>query len=301
MKASPGNAVPVGRAGPLAAAAKFAVGLCCRTVSNLAQWCGVLMRPPRAKIPPVPTAAIVGIVGTLVVIVAAMFLIDSPAREWARLLPSWFENAFEQITNAGYSGWFLVPGGVAVLLLAAVASPSLPRPTQGAIGTLAARFGFVFLAIGAPGLFTTIIKRVIGRARPYVDVHGSPFTYMPFAWRPEYASLPSGHAATAASAAIAIGAVWPRTRPLMWLYALIVMFSRVVVLAHHPSDVIAGALVGCVGAELVRRYFAARCLVFSPRDLSPYPGPTLRRIWAAARQVAAGRRKKRQPVESPPD
>ena len=49
----------------------------------------------------------------------------------------------------------------------------------------------------------------------------------------------------------------------MWLYALVIMFSRVVVLAHHPSDVIAGALVGAVGAALVRRWFAARRLVFS--------------------------------------
>ncbi len=106
-----------------------------------------------------------------------------------------------------------------------------------------------------------------------MDVHGNPFTYMPFAWRPEYASLPSGHATTVAAAAMAIGAIWPRARPVMWLYALVIMFSRVVVLAHHPSDVIAGALVGVVGAELVRRSFAARRLVFSPRDLTALSGP----------------------------
>ena len=67
---------------------------------------------------------------------------------------------------------------------------------------------------------------------------------MPFVWRPEYASMPSGHATTAASAAIAIGAIWPRARGVMWFYALTIMFSRVVVLAHHPSDVIAGAFYG---------------------------------------------------------
>ena len=288
MNAPSGNAASAKRAAPPAASAKFTGGLGRRTVSNLAQWCGVLVRPPRAQIPPVPAAAIGGIVVTSAVIVVTMFLIDTPARDWARHLPPWFKDAFEQITNAGLSGWFLVPSGIALLILAAVGSASLPQLTRGVIGALAARFGFLFLAVGAPGLFGTIIKRLIGRARPYMDAHGSPFTYMPFAWRPEYASMPSGHATTAASAAIAIGALWPRARPLMWLYALIVMFSRVVVLAHHPSDVIAGALVGFVGAELVRRAFAARRLVFSPHDLSPYPGPALRRIWAAARQVAAG-------------
>jgi membrane-associated phospholipid phosphatase len=71
----------------------------------------------------------------------------------------------------------------------------------------------------------------------------------------------------------------------MWLYALIIMLSRVVVLAHHPSDVIAGALVGVVGAELVRRSFAARRLVFSPRDLAALPGPSLRRIAVATHRA----------------
>jgi membrane-associated phospholipid phosphatase len=74
----------------------------------------------------------------------------------------------------------------------------------------------------------------------------------------------------------------------MWLYALLIMFSRVVVLAHHPSDVIAGALVGVVGALLVRRWFAARRRVFCAHDLQAYPGPSLKRIKAVARQVAFG-------------
>jgi membrane-associated phospholipid phosphatase len=63
------------------------------------------------------------------------------------------------------------------------------------------------------------------------------------------------------------------------------MFSRVVVLAHHPSDVVAGALVGTVGAALVRRWFAARRLVFSPK-LSVYAGPSLRQIGAAVARAA---------------
>ena len=78
---------------------------------------------------------------------------------------------------------------------------------------LTVRFGFLFLAIGLPGLFVTIVKRLIGRARPYVGSHDDPFIYMPFVWAPEYASMPSGHATTAASAAIAIGAMWPAKPP----------------------------------------------------------------------------------------
>lgn len=63
------------------------------------------------------------------------------------------------------------------------------------------------------------------------------------------------------------------------------MFTGVVVVAHHPSDVTVGALVGAVGAVLVRRWFAARRLVFSAHDLKTFPGPSLRRATAAARQI----------------
>jgi membrane-associated phospholipid phosphatase len=255
---------------------------------NLGEWSVVLVRAPRARTPRVPAGAIAAIVVTLIVMVATMFRVDSAASAWARTLPRWFIDAFEQITNFGLGGWFLFPFGFILLCLASVMSPALPRFSQGVVAMLATRFGFLFLAVGVPGLFVTIVKRLIGRARPYVGSFDDPFAYMPFIWRSEYASMPSGHATTATAAAIAIGAIWPRTRLVMWPYALVIMFSRVVVLAHHPSDVIAGALVGVGGALMVRRWFAARRLVFRPGDLRVYPGPSFRRIRAVSRQVCFG-------------
>ena len=64
-------------------------------------------------------------------------------------------------------------------------------------------------------------------------------------------------------ALVAIGAIWPQARALMWIYAVLIALSRVVVTAHHPSDVIAGAIVGASGALLVRNWFAARRLGFA--------------------------------------
>jgi membrane-associated phospholipid phosphatase len=264
-----------------AAAWKFAGGFGHNARRNLIQWCRVLVRPPSVQTPRYSVSAIAAVVVTLAAIVASMLLIDAAATDWARHLPTWFTQVFEQITNAGQSAWVLFFSVLIVVLLAGLTAPLLAHLTQGALAALAARFGFLFIAVGAPGLFATVVKRLIGRARPYMDAHGDPFTYMPFAWRPEYASLPSGHATTAVTTAFAIGAMWPRTRWVMWLYALVIMFSRVVVLSHHPSDAIAGALVGAVGAAVVRRWFAARRLIFSAHDLSAYPGPSLRRIKAA--------------------
>lgn len=252
---------------------------------NLAQWCLALARPPRASTPPFPKRASAAIVVMLGAVIAAMLLLDVPAVAWARGLPRGLVEVFEQITNAGLSGWYLVPSGVIVLVLAALASPTLPRLQWGALTALAARFGFFFLAVGVPGLITTLIKHVLGRARPYMEPAGHAFTFVPFNLDSNYASLPSGHGTTAASVAFAIGALWPRTRPFMWLYVLIIMFSRIVLMSHHPSDVIAGALVGTLFAALVRRWFAARRLVFSPCTLAAYPSPSLRRIRVAIKHI----------------
>jgi membrane-associated phospholipid phosphatase len=271
---------PKPAAGAVSAMAMPAGGL-----RSLAQSCGVLLRPPRAQLAPPPRRAIAAIVVAAGLAVAAMFVVDKAATDWARHLTQGFHDAFEQITNAGLSGWFLVPFGVAFLLLTALASSALPRLTRALFAVLAARFGFLFLAIALPGLFTNIVKRLIGRARPYMDIRGNPFTYRPLGWDTAYASFPSGHATTVGAAAFAIGALWPRSRLVMWLYALLIMFSRVVVLAHHPSDVIAGALVGAFGAALLRRWFAARRLVFSPRTLAALPEPTVRRLKTAFRQL----------------
>jgi undecaprenyl-diphosphatase len=72
----------------------------------------------------------------------------------------------------------------------------------------------------------------------------------------------------------------------MWIYAGLIGLSRVVVTAHYPSDVIAGALVGAAGALLVRNWFAARRLGFAvdaDGSVRPMPGPS---VWRIIKAVA---------------
>ena len=97
--------------------------------------------------------------------------------------------------------------------------------------------------------------------------------------------------------------VWPRARLAMIVYALVIAASRLVLLAHHPSDVVAGALVGVIGAMFVRYWFAARRLGFAiHRDgtIVPLVGPSSGRLKRVARRrfgpIRSGRRKRRTPA-----
>ena len=49
----------------------------------------------------------------------------------------------------------------------------------------------------------------------------------------------------------------------MLVYALAILASRLALLAHHPSDVVGGAVVGILGALAVRHWFAVRGLGFA--------------------------------------
>jgi undecaprenyl-diphosphatase len=262
-------------------------GFVARTAGNLLRFLVTLGRAPRMRIASWGGSAYAGVLATVAVIVAFMFLVDAPVIAWALGLPLWLRDAADEITDFGRSGWFLYPLGAILIVLAAAMTLSLPPLAHRLLAFLAARAGFLFVAIGLPSLFATIVKRLIGRARPFVGGHDNPFAYVPFIWRPEYASMPSGHATTAAAAAIAFGAIWPRLRAVMWIYALVIMMTRVVISVHHPSDVLGGALVGVVGALLVRRWYAARRLVFFADDLRLFPGPSWRRLAALVRGIFA--------------
>jgi membrane-associated phospholipid phosphatase len=58
---------------------------------------------------------------------------------------------------------------------------------------------------------------------------------------------------------------------------------------HHPSDVLGGAVVGVVGALMVRRWFAARRRGLSPAGFQPYARPSWARVKAAAHEIMGGR------------
>jgi membrane-associated phospholipid phosphatase len=257
-------------------------------------WClAVSGRPSKFAVTPVWRALLrlaVGSVAGIAVIAATMILVDAPAVTAAQRAPSWLIEIFDHVTEFGKSIWFLVPIVLALAMIALLATPALPRMSRGVLAALAVRLGFLFFAIGLPGLVFTVGKRLVGRARPFVEGSANPLIYRPLGWNVEYASLPSGHAIDAFAAAMAIGALWPRARFVLWTYAVLIAVSRVVLRAHFPSDVMVGAVVGVIGALLVRDWYAARGLAFvlcADGTVRPWPGPSFARLKRVAGQLIA--------------
>jgi undecaprenyl-diphosphatase len=240
-----------------------------------------LSRRPRGAVAwPRAVGLATGTLAALAVLVAIMFLLDAWSVANTRRLPDVLIAAARRFTDLGKSGWFLWPTGILFLVLIALNSPALPGFSRGVLSAFAVRLGFLFVAIGLPSLCATIVKNTIGRARPFVAGNDI-WAYEPFTWHARYASFPSGHATTAFAAMVAIGAIFPQARALMWIYAVLMALSRVIVTAHHPSDVIAGAILGAAGAYLVRNWFAARQLGFAVSSggaVRAMPGPSVHRI-----------------------
>ena len=115
-------------------------------------------------------------------------------------------------------------------------------------GTLAMLTVFIGMVDG--WILAELLKLVIRRPRPFTAIIDAPVTLID---HPASFSFPSGDAAFSVGAAIALGTVAPRWRIPALLFAVAVLFERVAVGVHYPSDVIAGALIGMASGLLAPR------------------------------------------------
>lgn len=192
---------------------------------------------------------------------------------------------WEAVTDIGKSGWVLIPSGVLVLIIFAVARP-LRGFADKVMLALAARLAFVFIAVGGSGLIITIVKRIIARGRPrYFEEFGALHFQFP-SWQSSYASFPSGHSQTAFAIGLAFAALFPRWRKAFITAAAVVAFSRIAVDAHYFTDIVVGSLWGAWFTLMTRDWFARRAIVFTPGpSRRPFPMPARRVRQALARIV----------------
>jgi undecaprenyl-diphosphatase len=223
----------------------------------------------------------------LAVLLGLALAIDRPLSVWAQGAPEPVRALMAAITRYGESDWLLYPAAALYLLTAFVALVTRWRLMRTMLWQFAALYAFIFVAVGLPGLFTTLVKRLIGRGRPMHLMDTGPFG-LHWNWTDwTYQSFPSGHATTAFALAMAVGFLSRRWFYPALVFAVAIAASRVIVGVHYPSDVLAGALVGVAGAYVARLLFATRGWLFRLTA----DGRVMRRPMSSVRRYAALRRR----------
>ena len=138
--------------------------------------------------------------------------------------------------------WKSLAAASLAIFIAAKLTRKMPR-----IQELAANaFGAIILAEAA----AAVLKIAVGRMRPLMFEALAVTGFSPFSLSDTYHSFPSGHAAAAFAFFVSVGLMNPKCKPLTWTLAVLVALSRIISGAHWPSDVIAGAFIGMLAADL---------------------------------------------------
>ncbi len=226
----------------------------------------------------------------LSLVLIGFLLIDPFMVERAKVLPPEARNVFRAFTNVGRSNWMLIPTGAAVALALVLRRTHQSLRSAAAHGLIASTIGFVFVSVGGAGLITNLTKNIIGRARPTLFATEGPFSFKLFAFTPDHASFPSGHATNIFALATVIVILWPRARVLVYTVAAWVAASRVLIGVHYFTDAVAGAVIGTVFPYWVRDRFAARRWLF---EQTPEGGYRLRGVrtqrWLGWPEALAGK------------
>ena len=160
--------------------------------------------------------------------------------------------------SVDYTIWLLTESGNVFVMLPFSIILLIIRKTR--------RIGMILLILlVVSSILTGYLKCGVDRDRPFLDWLGSelPFEVEPDSFslfcegRSWTAGFPSGHAARSAMFAFVLVYVlsekFPRGVHLIWLYPILMSFSRIYVLQHYPLDVIGGSILGILLAGYVSK------------------------------------------------
>ena len=229
-------------------------------------------------------------VAGVVALLAVALVVDRQFSLFAQGWPEAIRTVIAQFTPYGESGWILWPSAALYVLTAVVAVFVRWKLMRTMLWQFAALYAFIFVGVGAPSLFTTVAKRIVGRGRPVHFDQTGLFGFRWNLWDWTYQSFPSGHSTTAFALAAVLGFLSERWFYPALLLAGMIGLSRITLGVHYPSDVLVGAVVGLLGAYAVRLAFADRGWMFvrAPDGrIAARPLSSLKRYLALKRRGSA--------------
>lgn len=166
-------------------------------------------------------------------------------------------------TDVIKSYWFSIPAGLILFAGFMINWQNLSNRMRVRLANWMALSAFLILSSQIAGLIVTFLKQVFGRPRPkYFETFGA-FENFPFSFDASFASFPSGHSTTAGVLFACIALIWPRYLVPCLIAGVYFGFTRIIVGAHYPSDVIAGLSFGAWYAYFSAVFFGRRGFIFT--------------------------------------
>lgn len=216
-------------------------------------------RSRRRSIPlaawPWPRVAAASLIAGTAILFAALVL-DVAAIATAYRLPTPVVRIGQLFSEVGRSVWFLVASGVFSLIFLLGNWHRVSTCLRLAWWEIGAFAGYAFVAFASAGILVNILKVIFGRARPRLILETGPFSFDFIAFGYSAASFPSGHSTDMGVFMVVASILAPRFRVAFVTLAMVFASSRIVVLAHYPSDVAAGLMFGATVAYLLARVYA---------------------------------------------
>lgn len=192
-----------------------------------------------------------GLLGTFI----AIIFLDQPIAQWIsqeHLL--WVRANAREVTDFALGEYWFGLSLVVMILTYALKFAARGRSVAFLEQLLNLRRWAIhfFCALLGAGIFLQLCKHIIGRQRPHLSPEYDPLVFQPLTAAWHFHSLPSGHAQVMFTVASVFTLLWPRWAAGFYAAATFFALTRVLILQHFLSDIVAGALVGYFGSLFIR-------------------------------------------------